>query len=99
MRCKEFFLNHEKYFIELHEENEIKIYKVISGKRKHLYGKQKQIIINKITEIIENNSNNIFNDNIISYVQNYINGINRDASKNTRYLGRILFMYLSENNK
>jgi len=94
MECKVFFLNNEKYFIELHEDNEIKIYKFISGKRKHLYGKQKQIIISKIAEIIKNDKNNTFNDNIITYVQNYINGINRDASKNTRYLGRILFMYL-----
>jgi hypothetical protein len=52
MECKEFYLNNEKYFIELHEENEIRIYKIISGERKHLYGKQKQIIINKIVEII-----------------------------------------------
>jgi len=94
MERKEFYLNRERYFIELYKNYEIKIYKVISGERRHLYGKQKQIIINKLKEIIENDRNNTFTDSIIKYVQNYIKGINRDASKNTRYLGRILFQYL-----
>ena len=94
MECKEFYLNNEKHFIELYEDSEIKIYKIISGERRHLYRKQKQIIVNKLAEIIENDRSNTFADNIIMYVRDYINGINRDASKNTRYLGRTLFMYL-----
>lgn len=96
MERKEFYLNNTKYIIELHPDYEIKVYSIIDNKLKHLYGKQKNIIVKKLFEIIENDKNNIFEEDITSYVKDYIRGITRDASKNTRYLGKILFKYLCD---
>jgi hypothetical protein len=97
MERKEFYLNDVKYFIELYSENEIKIFSVNNDKQRHLFGKQKQIIIKKMAEIIENDKNNNFDEDVKSYVHDYIGGITREASKNTRYLGKKLFDYFRKN--
>jgi len=95
MYSKEFELNYRKYYIELYEKNEVKIYEFIDGEKKHLFGKQKPIIVRKLAEIIENDATNGIPSEVKKYVCAYQKDLNKSAIKNTRNLGRVLFDYLN----
>jgi hypothetical protein len=84
MESKEFYHNDRLYRIEKHTGGEIKVFE-------HLYGKQKELIVNKLSECIRVAQGADFDARVIEYVEDYVAGNNKDDSHTTRTLGEVLF--------
>ena len=87
MESKEFEYNGNLYRIEMYADGEIKVFL-------HIRGRQKELIVNKLSECMQAAQNTGFDDRVIGYVEGYIAGINKDDSQTTRSLGKVLFDYL-----
>lgn len=93
---KEFMLNAQKYLFE-YDENEkrkVKLFLKTQQGKQDLYGDQKRIIVEKLYEIMRENPHIEIKENTKQYIEDYVNGIRKDASETTNTLGKILNDYL-----
>jgi uncharacterized protein (UPF0335 family) len=95
MESKEFEYDGKRYRIERYADSEIRVFEHLRGEQvHHLYGEQKELIVKKLDELIQAVQGQGFDERVIKYVKDYIDGTNRDASHNTRSLGKVLLDHL-----
>ena len=91
---KEFKLNGKIYCFEYNGKSERKVKLFQKFSDDDLYGNQKEVIVKKLNELIQQNSDIEIKENIKKYIKDYCDGICKDASQTTNSLGKILYDYL-----
>lgn len=93
---KEFMLNGQKYLFEYdaNEEREVKLFLKTGQEKQDLYRDQKRFIVEKLHEIIQKNPHIEISEKKKQYIEDYVNGIRKDASETTNTLGKILNYWL-----
>jgi hypothetical protein len=84
MERKEFTSGGKTYRIELLDVNgEIRVFE-------HIRGRQKEVIVEKLNELMTASGGAGFDAAVVQYVSGYATG-HKDASHTTRSLGKVLF--------
>ena len=91
---KEFMLDGQKYSFEYDAKNKtrkVKLFLNTQQGKQDLYGNQKVFIVKKLHELMQENPHIEISEKTKQYIEDYINGIRRDASETTNTLGKILY--------
>lgn len=91
---KKFTLNDEIYCFEYNPKAKRKVKISQQAFSKDLYGRQKQLIVEKLYEMISSNPQIDIPKSAKQYIIDYHNGRNKNASHTTNSLGKILYTLL-----